>query len=429
LRNIRKAAKGKRKEWMLFHDGLLELHAFDQLTALTSSGVGGGSHIYTSILEKPSPDFYDFYPSEISADEMDPYFEKVRNMMRPSPIPDKPEKNRVFESAVREAGLPPPEYPDLAVAWGEDPEKPERIINAAGVSQFSSTYRSDVFVGCEDGSKTTLDLTYIPTAEQHGAEVLPLCEVYALDKTENGYQVNYFDYRIKKPTTVVAPRLILAAGCLNTLRLLFAARDKNHALPNISARLGQGFSPNGDLSAFLWRSKVLQDSSFGTPFNAYTRKVENGAYRFLVGEVGLPVQDLPVIWPLSRWLRRSTYLFAMGRDASNGVVGFDGKGLVTDIGRSMDADYFRKAKDAIATIAHAYHPKKIVNDSGIFTVHPMGGCGIGNNARDGVTDHKGQVFGYKDLYVADGSLYPRSPGIAPSMTIAAFAERQAALID
>jgi choline dehydrogenase-like flavoprotein len=43
-------------------------------------------------------------------------------------------------------------------------------------------------------------------------------------------------------------------------------------------------------------------------------------------------------------------------------------------------------------------------------------------------DHRGEVFGYPGLFVADGSLYPRSPGIGPSMTIAALAERQASLI-
>lgn len=38
------------------------------------------------------------------------------------------------------------------------------------------------------------------------------------------------------------------------------------------------------------------------------------------------------------------------------------------------------------------------------------------------------VFGHPGLFVADGSLYPRSPGIAPSMTIAALAERQASVM-
>ena len=53
---------------------------------------------------------------------------------------------------------------------------------------------------------------------------------------------------------------------------------------------------------------------------------------------------------------------------------------------------------------------------------------MGVDPTEGFTDHRGQVFGHPGLYVADGSLYPRSPGIPPSMTIAALAERQASLM-
>ena len=41
---------------------------------------------------------------------------------------------------------------------------------------------------------------------------------------------------------------------------------------------------------------------------------------------------------------------------------------------------------------------------------------------------EGEVFGHPGLFVADGSLYPCSPGIPPSLTIAALAERQAVLL-
>ena len=65
----------------------------------------------------------------------------------------------------------------------------------------------------------------------------------------------------------------------------------------------------------------------------------------------------------------------------------------------------------------------------LATVHPLGGCAVGRTPEDGVVDHRGQVFGHPGLYVADGSLYPRSPGVPPSLTIAALAERQAALME
>jgi cholesterol oxidase len=41
----------------------------------------------------------------------------------------------------------------------------------------------------------------------------------------------------------------------------------------------------------------------------------------------------------------------------------------------------------------------------------------------GVTNHLGEVFGHKNLFVMDGSVIPRAIGRNPSKTIAALAER------
>lgn len=434
LRNLRIARKGRRSEWFFYVDGLLEIHRFDHLSSLTSSGVGGGSHIYTNILEEPPAEFFNAYPEEITGAEMHPYFDRVRAVLRPSPIPDLPEKNRVFEKAVVAAGLPCPEYPDLAVVWGKDPHRPQKVINAAGIQQSTSTYRGDVFVGCEDESKTSLDLTYIPVGLRHGAELRPLCEVLMIGATRKGYRVRYLDHRSGKEVIEEAPRLVLAAGCLNTLRLLFAARDHYRTLPMLPPTLGRRFSVNGDRTSLLWRSRILKDSSWGTSFNAFTRVMTEGHHRFAIGEVGLPVHALPVPWPLSTWLRQSTYLFCMGRDKSTATIEFDGKGLTTLVDRSLDPALFDDMEETVARIGHYYKPRymwprRVKGREDLFTVHPMGGCAMGRTADEGVADHRGEIFGHPGLFVADGSLYPNSPGAAPSMTIAALAERQADLME
>jgi cholesterol oxidase len=53
---------------------------------------------------------------------------------------------------------------------------------------------------------------------------------------------------------------------------------------------------------------------------------------------------------------------------------------------------------------------------------------MGTAAENGVVDHKGEVFGYRNLYVADGAIVPEAIGLNPSKTIGALAERTAALI-
>ena len=64
----------------------------------------------------------------------------------------------------------------------------------------------------------------------------------------------------------------------------------------------------------------------------------------------------------------------------------------------------------------------------LVTPHALGGCNMGTTRQDGVVDHKGEVFGYPGLYVADGAIVPRAVGLNPSRTIAALAERNAALM-
>jgi cholesterol oxidase len=64
----------------------------------------------------------------------------------------------------------------------------------------------------------------------------------------------------------------------------------------------------------------------------------------------------------------------------------------------------------------------------LVTVHPLGGCAMAGGPEEGVVDHRGQVFGYPNLFVADGALLPRPTGRNPSMTIGALAERTADLM-
>jgi cholesterol oxidase len=44
----------------------------------------------------------------------------------------------------------------------------------------------------------------------------------------------------------------------------------------------------------------------------------------------------------------------------------------------------------------------------------------------GVVDFRGEVFGHRNVFVADGSIVPRAIGLNPSKTIAALSEHIAA---
>ncbi len=57
------------------------------------------------------------------------------------------------------------------------------------------------------------------------------------------------------------------------------------------------------------------------------------------------------------------------------------------------------------------------------TAHLMGGCRMGAHPSDSVTDADGRTWDIPNLWVCDGSLFPSSGGVNPSLTIQALASR------
>ncbi len=64
----------------------------------------------------------------------------------------------------------------------------------------------------------------------------------------------------------------------------------------------------------------------------------------------------------------------------------------------------------------------------LTTVHPLGGCPMGEDAARGLVNDRGQVYDeqgnlHEGLHVADGSIVPTSIGVNPFLTISALSER------
>jgi cholesterol oxidase len=107
-----------------------------------------------------------------------------------------------------------------------------------------------------------------------------------------------------------------------------------------------------------------------------------------------------------------------------------------------DEPIFKKANANLTTATNALGGLFVPNPEWhalqrepLISVHPLGGCVMADRADTGVVNHRGQVFTgnagadvYKNLYVDDGAVIPRSLGVNPSLTISAVAERTCALL-
>lgn len=62
------------------------------------------------------------------------------------------------------------------------------------------------------------------------------------------------------------------------------------------------------------------------------------------------------------------------------------------------------------------------------TAHCIGGCVMADTPERGVVDSRHRVFGYRNMYICDGSVLAANLGVNPSLTITALSERAMSFI-
>jgi cholesterol oxidase len=134
-------------------------------------------------------------------------------------------------------------------------------------------------------------------------------------------------------------------------------------------------------------------------------------------------------------LRNVLPYLCMGSDAANGEMAIDEEGHLTiDWPHSESMPLWREIEGTLRTLTEnpaGLNGNLMLNPTWsarkqLITVHPLGGCPMGDDAAHGVVDTNGEVFQYPNLFVTDGSIVPTAVGPNPSKTIGAMAERIAA---
>ncbi len=499
--------------------GLYDFWSFHRIHALVASGLGGGSLIYANVLMRKDEKWfvkedlqnggYEYWP--VTRADLDPHYDAVEGMMRPQkyPFDQKPysgtSRTRAFQEAARRLGLEP-FLPDLAVTFANEGEAPvpgepirEDHGNLHARTRQTCRLCGECTIGCNYGSKNTLDYNYLSEAERHGAQLRTGCEVKAMEPragSGGGYAVRYLEHPISPdsddlggaPQTrvVTADRLILSAGAVGSTYLLLKNRS---AFPRISKALGTRFCGNGDYLTLAVKASEeaggrrvprVIDPGYGPVITSAVRfadEVDGGEGRgFYLEDAGFPehvawmLQMFETPGPLWRlvkqrflwdWLGTGADpdlslelsrvlgntdlsagvlpLLGMGRDVPDGRMRLRAGKLDIDWNKRKTGPYLDRVREASRRMADAlgarfvHDPlrflKRIVTDlNRLITVHPLGGCPMGRNDREGVVDAHGEVFGYPGLYVADGSVMPGPVGANPSLTIAALADRFAGRI-
>jgi cholesterol oxidase len=259
--------------------GLYDIWSFQHLEAVVSAGLGGGSLIYANVFIRKDERWFaetradgSSAPWPVTREELDPHYDEVEAIIRPRryPFEDPPyrhtPKTDAFQKAAETVGVDW-HLPELAVTFGNEGERPipgepieESVRNLHDRTRYTCRLVGECDVGCNFGSKNSLDYNYLTLASRlHGAELRTRCEVRSFaPRPGGGYVVSYVEHvdenegrqtdTGKLPQVeIAAKRLIVSAGTLGTPFLFLRNRA---AFPRLSDSLGTHFSGNGDLLTF-----------------------------------------------------------------------------------------------------------------------------------------------------------------------------------
>jgi cholesterol oxidase len=300
--------------------GLFDIWDFHHLSALVSSGLGGGSLIYANVLLRKDEHWFqeaDGRKWPVTRADLEPHYDEVEKILKPQKLPFGVKgydlaKTRAFGNAATAAHLDW-HLADLAVTFhnqGRPPVPGEFIREGANLhdrQRRTCTLCGECDVGCNEGAKNTLDYNYLTLAKELGAELRTRCEVRTLSKAGSGFSVTYADHaqmpegatRGSEPpqTTITCDKLVISAGTLGSTFLLLKNRD---ALGIKSQALGSRFSGNGDLLAFAMKAKDREgrpsevSASRGPVITSYGRHADAAdpggqGQGFYIEDAGYPV--------------------------------------------------------------------------------------------------------------------------------------------
>ena len=411
--------------------GLFEFFSFPGLRVLATSGVGGGSIAWGGLLERPrDPGYWSDRHPDLDPAQIEKYYDKILADMGAVPLaPERWLPNSVWKHLPFSAEgrcRPAQSQPHVAIKFPQSESEAGQVSDGeAGVQRRTCAFDGDSFLGSRGGAKASVDFVYLAPVLGKGASVRDLCEVTKIARDPaaagSGYAVHFTDLSTNKKHVVRARRIVLAAGPMNTLRLLFASRGGPQGLAPMPS-LGRTFGANGDLLG-AWFKDPGAISSFDSPpaLGAFT-VAGYDAPTFGMG--GLPgVDTLPLPGAVKRKLARTVLIFGMGVDSGRASVALE-KGR-------LRVDYDATQEPIFEDIRQAFRVLEAESGCRTWAVgtpivpHAWGGACVGATDRHGVVDHHGEVYGNPGLFVADSSALPAAVGGPPSLTVAAWAHHVA----
>lgn len=361
----------------------------------------------------------------------------------------------------------------------DNPDEP--YFQGDGPQRNSCDLCARCMIGCPKNAKNTLEKNYLFFAERNGVEIraesevtqiLPLPNAMGVRDGSAGYQLTVQNSTgwLKSTYTIKTRGLVLSGGVLGTLKLLMQSKHQHNTLPALSNMLGREVRTNsetfysvgfdtkgpfkeGDISKGLAITSAFKPDEVTTiepvRFNkgsdsiwfsfSFVPLTSAGgiprALRLLINIIRSPLKALRLLNPVGKTKNSSILMIMQSEDSyvhakwkrawtklfrkTMTVEQEPGDKALTnyfDVGQDVAERYGKKSQGDVGNVALDI----LVNTP--LTAHIMGGVPIAKSADAGVVNEAGEVFGYSNLRVLDGSIIPGNLAVNPSLTILALSE-------
>lgn len=298
--------------------------------------------------------------------------------------------------------------------------------------------------GCRAAAKVSMDTTYLPFAVAHGAEIRPDATVTGIDVDATGkvtavvYTQYGREYRQRCAT------LVLAAGGVETPRLLL-----HTGLANSSGQVGRNFMAHGAVQ--VW-------GKFDTPMRAHRGYPSSIISEDMVRPTdadfagGYLMQNLGVmpltfattlvrgggLWGAALTDTLTDYAFYAGAGINAECLPHNANRLtltdeLDEHGMPRARIDFTAGENENAITQHAVPVlRSILEAAGARdtlvldrTAHTIGTCRMGEDRETSVVDRYGRSWDIPNLWISDNSTFPSSLTANPALTIMALGLRTA----
>lgn len=459
--------------------GVQRIHRLPHVLILAGAGVGGGSLNYANTLYEPGDAFFADrqWPKDTAwQSELTAHYATAKRMLGVvDRWPHTGPVERIMAGAASDLGVADTfRHAPVGVFLGmPGVTVPDPYFDGEGPARTGCTQCGNCMVGCRVGAKNTLMKNYLALAERRGVTIESLRTVTEVrEDPRGGFLVTTQHsgaWVRRRRRTIRAEQVVLAAGTWGTQKLLHRMKASG-ALPRVSDAVGRLTRTNSEAldGSIATRVPDAVDYAHGvaitTSFHVDERThVENVRYgpgsnlmgalatvlvrgdRSLAGRiVSLVVQSVrhPIrqfrLANLHRWSERGIIALVM-QNADNSLTlslrrRFGREVLTSRQGHGEpNPSYLPQAHRAAAAIATRMQQETGVCSEprgswpevfGIpMTAHFLGGAVISASPAEGVIDSYNRVWGHPGLHVVDGAAVPANPGVNPSLTITAIAER------